>query len=470
MIENSNFKAIRILPLVAAASILFLLFLSVKRPYLFGESNVLALLVLVVAGMIASQYQTHFWTLMIAVFFWAGSAFPLAGAMNLFRWVVLGLGALLGIAYYARRDHRTPFNHLHLLALFTVVAAFASAMVSVNPLLTVLKALSLAALFIYASVGARVLWSKNPEPFVRKLVLMTEGLVYFSTICYVASFAVWGNSNSLGLIMGCLCWPVLLWRFILPPARQGSPRRFIPLLLCGALLVDSLSRASMMAAFLTSIFLLVGSRRYRTLLMGMSLFAAILLNMFLLAPDRFQSASDTLLYKKGERGQLMGSRQKPWERSLATFREHPWLGLGFGAADNSTDVRFTYVTQGQLTRERGSSYLTMLETTGVVGTFFFVLLLLAVIREIWRVFSWLRRTGKVNQPAVVAAAILLAGLINAAFEDWMFAVGYYMSVIFWVLALSLRDWMACPVWPDAQPAMERPGPAVVQRPLALPGQ
>jgi O-antigen ligase len=470
MIENSNFKTIRIFPLIAAASILFLLVLSVKRPYMFGESNVLALLVLVVAGMIASQYQTHFWTIMIAVFFWAGSAFPLAGAMSLFRWVVLGLGAFLGIAYYARRAHRTPFNHLHLLALFAVFAAFASAMVSVNPLLTVLKALSLAALFIYASVGARVLWSKNPEPFVRKLVLMVEILVYFSTLCYAASFAVWGNSNSLGLIMGCLCWPVLLWRFILPANRQGSPRRFIPLFLCGALLVFSLSRASMVAAFLTSIFLLVGSRRYRTLLMGMSLFAAILLNMFLLTPERFQNASDSFLYKKGEHGQLMDSRQKPWTRSLATFREHPWLGLGFGAADNSTDVGVTYVTQGHQTRERGSSYLTMLETTGVVGTFFFVLLLLAVIREIWAIFSWLRRTGKVNQPAVVAAAILLAGLMNAFFEDWMFAVGYYMSVIFWVLALSLRDWMACPVSPDAQPAMERLGPAVVQRPIALPGQ
>jgi hypothetical protein len=83
----------------------------------------------------------------------------------------------------------------------------------------------------------------------------------------------------------------------------------------------------------------------------------------------------------------------------------------------------------------------MLETTGVVGTLFFALLLLALIREIWRVFSWLRRSGKVNQPAVVASAIILAGMVNASFEDWLLAVGYYMSVIFWVLALSLRDWM-----------------------------
>jgi O-antigen ligase len=470
MIVNFNAKTIRIFPLIAAGSILFLLLLSVKRPYLFGESNLLALFVLVVGGLIASQYETHFWTIMIGVFFWAGSSFPLAGGMSLFRWVVLGLGAFLAIAYYARMSNRIPFNYLHLLGLFTVSAAFASALVSVNPVLTILKSLSLAALFVYASVGARILWSRNPEPFVRKLVLMAEGLAYFSAICYAASFEVWGNSNSLGLIMGCFCWPVLMWRFILPASRKGSARRFIPLFLSGALLVLSLSRASMIAASLTSMFLLVGARRYRTLLTGLSLFAAILLNTFLLAPERFQSASDTFLYKKGERGQLMQSRQKPWDRSLATFREHPWLGLGFGAADNSTDQHFTYVTRGHLTRERGSSYLTMLETTGVIGTLFFALLLLALIREIWTIFSWLRRTGKVNQPAVVAASIILAGLVNAAFEDWLLAVGYYMSVIFWVLALSLRDWMACPVWPDAQQATQRPGQAIVQGSFALRGQ
>jgi hypothetical protein len=476
MMEGSKFvkieakiKTVKIFPLLAAGSIIFLLVLSVKRPYLFGESNLLGLLVLVVAGLIASQYETHFWTVMVAVFFWAGSALPLAGAMNLFRWVVLGLGAFLSLGYYARKVNRVPFNRFHLLGLFAVIAAFASAMVSVNPPMTVLKSLSLAGLFVYGSVGARSLWARNPEPFVRKMVLLTEFLVYFTAICYSASFAVWGNPNSLGLVMGCICWPVLLWRFMLPGTRNDYPRRFIALLVCGALLVLSLSRASMMAASLTSIFLLVGARRYRTLLLGAGLFAVILVNTFLVTPDRFQDASQTLMYKKGDRGNVMDSRQSAWERSLRSFRQHPWLGLGFGAADNSTDQRFTYVTQGQLTRERGSSYLAMLETTGLVGSVFFALLISALIREIWRVFSWMRRTGKVSQPAVVAAAIILAGLANACFEDWMFAVGYYMSVIFWVLALSLRDWEACPVWPDTQPATERVGPAVVQQSFGLRG-
>lgn len=324
MLDNSRNS--RLFPLIAAGSIIFLLLLSVKRPYLFSEKSVLAALVLVVAGLIASQFRTHFWKILIGVFFWAGSSFPLSGEMNMFRWVVLGLGAFLALAYYARMANRIAFNHLHLLGLFTVITAFASAMVSVNPMITVLKSLSLAALFVYASIGARVLWSANPEPFVRSLVLMAEGLVYLSALCALASFEVWGNPNSLGLIMGCLCWPVLLWRLILPVNRHRTTRSVIPLLLCGALLVFSLSRASILAALLISMFLLVGARRYRTLLFGMSLFATIVLNLFLVTPGRFQAASDALLYKTGEHGNFMDSRQKPWKEAYAISAIIPGWG------------------------------------------------------------------------------------------------------------------------------------------------
>jgi O-antigen ligase len=468
MMENSNSRNIPILPLVAAGSILLLLLLSVKSPYLFVETNVLGLFVLVVAVLIASQYETHFWTILIGVFFWAGSSFPLFDEMSMFRWVMLGLAAFLGLAYYARMANRIAFNYLHLLGLFVVIAAFASALVSVNSALTALKALSLACLFLYASIGARALWAGNPEPFVRRLVLLAEVLVCLTTLCYSVSIEFWGNPNSLGLIMGCLCWPVLLWRFILPANRQGTPRRVVPLLLCGVLLVSSHSRASLIAAFLTSMFLLIGARRYRTLVMGLGLLIAILLNVSLLSPERFQSASDDFLYKNGERGNLMNSRQQPWERSLRSFRDHPWLGLGFGVADNSAESRLDYVTNGHQTRERGSSYLTILETTGAVGALFFGGLILALLNEVGGVFRWLRRSGRVNQPAVVAASIILAGLINAFFEDWLLAVGYYMSVIFWVLAFSLRDWMACPVWPEEQHASESHA-VDVQRPSAVRG-
>jgi len=43
--------------------------------------------------------------------------------------------------------------------------------------------------------------------------------------------------------------------------------------------------------------------------------------------------------------------------------------------------------------------------------------------------------------AVPIAIVLTAGLVHAAFEDWLFAVGYYLSVFFWILAFKLVDVM-----------------------------
>jgi hypothetical protein len=56
-----------------------------------------------------------------------------------------------------------------------------------------------------------------------------------------------------------------------------------------------------------------------------------------------------------------------------------------------------------------------------------------------RVFAMIRRSGDAFSPAIPAAAIVAAGLVHATFEDWMFAVGYYLCVFFWAMAFILVD-------------------------------
>jgi hypothetical protein len=51
----------------------------------------------------------------------------------------------------------------------------------------------------------------------------------------------------------------------------------------------------------------------------------------------------------------------------------------------------------------------------------------------------MRRTGDACSPAVPIAAIMAAGLLHAAFEDWLFAAGYYLCVFFWSLAFVFID-------------------------------
>jgi hypothetical protein len=49
----------------------------------------------------------------------------------------------------------------------------------------------------------------------------------------------------------------------------------------------------------------------------------------------------------------------------------------------------------------------------------------------------MRRTGNPRHYSIPLAMVLLAGFVHAGFEDWLFAVGAYPCVYFWVLAFML---------------------------------
>jgi len=56
-----------------------------------------------------------------------------------------------------------------------------------------------------------------------------------------------------------------------------------------------------------------------------------------------------------------------------------------------------------------------------------------------RVFVWTRRNREPRYCGIPLATVILAGLVHAFFEDWMFAVGYYLCVFFWVCVFQLND-------------------------------
>ncbi len=74
----------------------------------------------------------------------------------------------------------------------------------------------------------------------------------------------------------------------------------------------------------------------------------------------------------------------------------------------------------------------------------FVLLLALVIHAVFRVFFWIRQTGSAFHYSVPLMMVVVAGLTHAAFEDWLFAVGYYLTVLFWTLAFLLVDLAPAP--------------------------
>jgi O-antigen ligase len=204
----------------------------------------------------------------------------------------------------------------------------------------------------------------------------------------------------------------------------------------------------------------------------MALLAAILIATF--SPLRSEESGSLLqfVYKGEQVGGIMASRNSVWDRTIVSIRQRPWFGSGFGTVATDYDTASTTSTgfaSGEAAREHGNSYLAILEWVGLLGVVPFYALVLTIAIRTSQVFVWLKRTKDPFSPAVPIAVVMIAGLIHAGFEDWMFAVGYYLCVFFWSLAFVLID-----ILPTAAPSFAFSNPTFAAQSnvldLAMPGR
>jgi len=106
--------------------------------------------------------------------------------------------------------------------------------------------------------------------------------------------------------------------------------------------------------------------------------------------------------------------------------------------------------------------MTIAEWVGLLGVFPFAAIIALTLSNVWKVCAWMRRTADPRPYAIPLAMVVLSGLVHANFEDWLFAVGSYLSLFFWVCAFLLADMVAdaaaVPV-PGTVPIARRPLPA-----------
>ncbi len=452
---------------LSAAGLLILAVLVFRPGYLsssFGLTMLIGGEILLVA---AANYRKAFLPLVLLCFLFAGMGVPFRVEFLQARWAVLAVAATIGIAVYMK-NHVQSFRTFHLLALFSVLSAVVSAFVSAYTSEALLKALSFLLLFAYVAAGARTAVPAQPERFFFSLVTAVEVLVDLSGISYLLLRSeVFGNPNSLGAVMAVACVPVLLWAFLTAQSRTRRLRLGIELTLSFLLLLSSFSRAAILAGVVSSLLVCVSLREYRLVLKGaaVGLLLAICAVMFVPrtsnAPstDPSESITSVFLYKGKREAGLFGSRRSPWQQTWAVIREKPWFGSGFGTSEISGDMtKLDYAAthvDSWVIREHGNSYLAIVEWTGLLGVVPFYALVLLAARNAALVFAWARRTRDALCPAIPAAAIVTAGLIDAMFEDWLFAVGYYVCVFFWVMAFVLAD-----VVPQTEPLVYAPKPGL----------
>jgi O-antigen ligase len=392
------------------------------------------------------KYNERFFVLLMIAFLWAGMHVPMQGAWTGGRWLVLAVGALAGFLGWMMGS-RTGFKTYHLVALFCVGAAFVSATVSSYIQMASLKAASLCLLFLYCSSGVRRGVLGREQRFFQGLLWATEIAAYLTAIAYLGVGAnIFGNPNSLGAAISIGVFPVLLWGWFTSEGRVVKFRRLVALLLSAYLVIFSMARAGMIAMVLVTIAFCISLHQYKLIakVAGFALLVMAVTGVF--APDRLSKSltdmSDAVLYKGHKNEGLLGSRQTPWEKSIATIKEHPWFGTGYGTSPTGEDPGLAfgkYASSAETAREHGSSLMTIAEWVGLLGVMPFIALLGLTASNVWRVCSWMLRTSDARHYSIPLAMVVLAGLLHANFEDWLFAVGAYPCIYFWSFAFLLAD-------------------------------
>jgi hypothetical protein len=455
-----------VLILLGVITICALLVSFGRRPGFFANSTYLGgVLVIEIVLACLWRFEKVFLPVTMGCFLLAATSLPLAGESFTVRWLFLVVGALVGFSIWMRTDRTEHFGSFHLVALFCVLAALASASASAAATTGLLKVVSLFLLFLYAATGGRLALAGREKAFVSNLVKACEILVFLTTAAYFAGFNAFGNPNNMGAFIGVVATPVLLWAALTAEDRAERQHRYTALALCGVLLYVTVCRAAIVADVIITIGLTIALRRPRLLVRAVFVGALFLEIMAVVNPSHMgmfmDSLSDRFIFKlEGRSGHngLFGSRQTPWDNTIAAVKQHPWFGTGFGTSDvgDQSDMRSSsiYTVEGT-NREHGSSYLAMAEYMGMLGIMPFLLLLALLVRATVRVYSWMRRTGSPYHYSVPFALITIAGLVHAGFEDWLFAAGSYLCVFFWVSAFLLVD-LAAEASADVRMASAQP--------------
>ena len=437
------------LPVTIAIGSFLVLYTAIFRPAYFSGTDELATLLFVQVLLVAIwKYRVRFFPLLLATFLWAGMVLPMNVAWTSGRWIVLAVGALAGLVAYAR-DQRYSFTTFHLVAFFCVVSALVSAAVSAYPSLAFLKATSLLLLFLYGSTGARLAVAGRETSFLSGLLMGCEWLVYISAVSYfVFRSEIFGNPNSLGAVMGVAAAPVLLWGILKSERPTTRWRRSFAFALALLLLFSSYARAGIAGAVVSCTLLCIALRQYGLFLRGVAVslaLAALVATVTPLHQQPADSLTSAFVYKGRREDGILASRRPIWTETVSAIQEHPWLGSGFGTSVTSMEVAQppeSFESLRAATREHGNSYLAISEWVGFAGDVPFLALVMLTTVNVGRALGQMRRTRNVLSSAIPLAGVVVAGLVHAAFEDWLFAPGYYLCIFFWTLAFVMVDVVA----------------------------
>jgi|GEM_PF-3207551 len=363
--------------------------------------------------------------------------------LSLGRWVVLCLFcAIFALQLFSREHVRGP-RLLDAMALFFLLYALASTTYSIAPDVTLQRSLSICLMYVAIFWG---IWGYADRASAEKIVqalIYAVGLILLMGLV-VAPFwpgawqtngrfrGLFTNPNAVGLLAAIIL-PLVVWK-----VSQSRWWPNIVLLGVGVLsLVLAASRNGFFVSILAIVYLFSKARGSKVLMAGGALLALLFFAVAVEAVDVESVVEDYAvgrLVNPLEVGDASG-RFQLWPVAISLIEPQVMTGHGFGTEE------FALLDIGRNLREFAggyfhNSYLGMAFQLGIVG----LVLLIAPLIVLASSQFWRSRHDHTLSLSHALQAVLLAGLLTAFFESWVYSVGNAYSFPFWVCVMLLaRD-------------------------------
>lgn len=376
-----------------------------------------------------------------------GASMPLGGAGDAFsqlRWFML-LAFAVGLMMRSMVSNvESAWHPIYFCLAFFVVHAGVSSSYSPNWIMTLLKAMAFACLLIGA-----VLYGRLEPPFEGGYRCKFLDCLYWLAAlvavgCILSIIHVlppqpgyfegpFGNPNSLGAFLPLVA-PVVLLKFSQSFERSPLERviNVALLIVLFASLLMSRSRAGILATFTGCGWWLYFSYRkmFGFFLGGVVLFAITLWTYF---PQYVKSLNQ--VYVKKNSNYVLETREELLRTSWEAAMGSPFIGVGFGVSKGYSEDWKPGFHTGNAGREKGNSFLALVEEVGLVGFTFLMLPLNWCVFKCSHKLILLRRLhllGTDFSTTLTVSACLVGGLANAFSEAWLTAAGFFSCVVFWM--------------------------------------
>lgn len=371
---------------------------------------------------------------------------PLLIGVKLY-YVLMILCAIINIYIFCQSKKK----HVDKLIIFFLVSIFISIAININRIEVFFSPLQRFAAFLCFIIGCSgLLYSKRNLIFQRKIynVFIYAFIVIslISTILYQTTgfglsneeggFNVKGfadHPNHLSYMGGISA----IYFFILITEKRNFLNKILIALLglisINCAFIGGARTAVFSMLFCLLLIIIIKSHNIKKLFFYISCIVIVALGLIKFEMLDLRAVNAKMTYAEKENS-ITASRNLLWEYRLKEFQSAPLFGVGAFSVDTRIVKKFYSNKTGQI--EGGSTYLTVLSMTGIVG---FIIFIIIILKPLYKEVEYvIKYKYQIESKRLFYIIIFTYNLILLLQTAILFNSGFYYSFFFWLSLSSLQ--------------------------------